>query len=87
MPHIPRVICSRCSKEMTNRGSEVIEAVTTFGRQGVTPAQPYYKIMADRYQCVDCGVEVYAGMPAQPISEHFQADYPDHNATRRFTFL
>ena len=63
--HIPRSICSTCNLEMTT------------AKQGVTvemlmaDGSGYYKIMADRVECPDCGAGVLAGVPREAIAEHY----------------
>ena len=72
MPHIPRVLCGTCNREMERTESGVkVEMMTRMGGTEV----PYYRIMTDRFVC-ECGNTVLSGFASQPYAEHFQPDYP-----------
>ena len=69
MPHIPKCFCLDCMLEMVPyRNGQVLEV-------RLSTDEPYYKIMSDTYQCVNCFKVVGTGMAVEPMVEHFQPEY------------
>lgn len=68
MPHIPKLFCVSCGREMfPNKTGAQLDVHASFGS--------YYKIQTDVYECLSCGTKVATDHGLQPIAEHFQAEY------------
>jgi hypothetical protein len=78
VPHIPQTICAEDGVEMVvSKTGALLEMNATWGS--------YYKIYAERYECPDCGREVY--LPADRVlMEHWHDDYADLNAEVQIDF-
>lgn len=68
MPHIPKLFCLNCGKEMfPDKTGARLDVHASFGS--------YYKIRTDVYGCPDCRMKVATGHGLQPLAEHFQDEY------------
>lgn len=68
MPHIPRIVCEPCNREMR----PLLNGLTA---EAMTSGRPYYKIECDRWQCEKCGRTVLTGFALEPFAVHHEADY------------
>lgn len=68
MPEIPSAVCGCCMVSMRPKKNGVVLHALNKGK-------PYYKAMADEWECPRCGNSVYTGFGQKPITVKHDADY------------
>jgi hypothetical protein len=68
MPEIPKVVCGCCMVKMRPKKNGVV-------LQALNEGKPYYKVMADEWECPSCGNSVYIGFGQEPIAVKHAVDY------------
>ena len=68
MPRLP--ICVSCQIEMEPVKNCVVVEI-------MAGADGYQKIMADKFGCPNCKVEIVTGFARTPLAEHWQPGYAD----------